>query len=163
MKKIIHAPLISIGIIVLDLVTKYMADSMVEPYEPVNVLPFFNLVNVENRGAAFSMLSNLGNGFFIAVALLAILFILYLLIRTEENPVSLALILGGAVGNLTDRLYYGHVRDFLDFHVGGWHWPSFNVADSALTAGLALLLIQALRPARPAPDKPGQTSPPMQQ
>lgn len=154
MKKTIYVPLISIGTIVLDLVTKYMADTRIAPYEPMKIMPFFNLVNVENRGAAFSMLSNLGNGFFIAVALLAIVFIMYLLIKTEENPVSLALILGGAIGNLTDRLYYGHVRDFLDFHVGGWHWPSFNIADSALTVGLAILLIQALRPARPAPDNP---------
>ena len=163
MKKIIYVPLISIGTIAMDLVTKYMADTRIAPYGSLKILPFFNLVNVENRGAAFSMLSNLGNGFFIAVALLAILFILYLLIRTEENPVSLALILGGAIGNLTDRLYYGHVRDFLDFHLLGWHWPSFNVADSALTVGLAILLIQALRPVKPAPDNPGQTSPPIQQ
>jgi signal peptidase II len=148
MNKRAYVPAIALGTIFLDLVTKYMADTMVKPYEPVEVLPFFNLVNVENTGAAFSMLSSLGNGFFITVALLAILFILYLLVRTDESPVPLALILGGAVGNLTDRLYYGHVRDFLDFHVAGWHWPAFNVADSALTVGLAILLALALFPAR---------------
>lgn len=141
MKKKYYVPLIILGVIALDLITKYLADTMVKPYEPVEILSFFNIVNVENTGAAFSMLSNMGNAFFITVALLAIMFIMYLLIRTKESPAPLALILGGAVGNLTDRLYYGHVRDFLDFHISGWHWPAFNVADSALTAGLAILLI----------------------
>ena len=145
MRKGLYVPAIAAGTIALDLLTKYLADTMVEPYEPVEVLSFFNLVNVENTGAAFSMLSNMGNVFFITVALLAILFILYLLFKTDENPVPLALILGGAVGNLTDRLYYGHVRDFLDFYIAGWHWPAFNVADSALTVGLCLLLWQSIR------------------
>lgn len=145
MRKRHYVPLISFSTIGLDLLTKYMADTRVKPYEPVEILPFFNIVNVENTGAAFSMLSNMGNTFFITVAFLAIIFILYLLIRTEESPVPLALILGGAAGNLADRIYYGHVRDFLDFHIAGLHWPAFNVADSALTVGLCLLLWQAIR------------------
>jgi signal peptidase II len=156
MKKRLYVPIITIVTIALDLVTKYLADTLVEPYEPVKVIPFFNLVNVENTGAAFSMLSNLGNAFFITVALLAILFILYLLVRTDESPIPLALILGGAIGNLADRLYYGYVRDFLDFHIADWHWPAFNVADSALTVGLAILLFHALFQAKhdqaPPPD-----------
>lgn len=145
MKKQIYVPLTIALTLILDLVSKYYADTLIEPYEPVKLTPFFNLVNVENTGAAFSMLSNMGNRFFITIAILAIAFIVYLLMKTKESPLSLAFILGGALGNLADRLYYGHVRDFLDFHVAGWHWPAFNVADSALTVGLALLLIQSFR------------------
>lgn len=145
MKKRYFVSSIASGTIALDLITKYIADNSIAPYDPMKVLPFFNLVNVENRGAAFSMLSDMGNAFFITVGLLAIAFIVYLLARTDENPLSLALILGGAIGNLTDRLYYGYVRDFLDFHARGWHWPAFNVADSALTIGLALLLWHSIR------------------
>lgn len=148
MKKLYYVPATVAITIALDLFTKYEADTRIAPYSAVEVLPFFNLVNVENTGAAFSMLSNMGNAFFITIALAAILFIMYLLVKTDEHPLSLALILGGAVGNLADRLMYGHVRDFLDFHVGGWHWPAFNVADSALTVGLALLLIYSLLPGR---------------
>ena len=145
MSKKVYVPLTIALTLVLDLVSKYYADTLIEPYEPVEVTPFFNLVNVENTGAAFSMLSSMGNTFFITIAILAIAFIIYLLMKTKESPLALALILGGAIGNLTDRLYYGHVRDFLDFHAWGWHWPAFNVADSALTVGLALLLIQSFR------------------
>lgn len=145
MKKTYLVSSIAAGTVALDLITKYAADNTIIPYEPMKVLPFFNLVNVENKGAAFSMLSGMGNAFFISIALLAIAFILYLLVKTDESPLSLALILGGAVGNLTDRFYYGYVRDFLDFHAAGWHWPAFNVADSALTVGLALLLWHSIR------------------
>ena len=145
MKKRHYVPATIAGVIGLDLITKYLADTRIPPYEPLEVLPFFNLVNVENTGAAFSMLSGMGNVFFISVAIIAIAFIVYLLMRTEEHPLSLALILGGAVGNLVDRLYLGHVRDFLDFHLAGWHWPAFNVADAALTVGLGLLLWQSLK------------------
>jgi len=134
-----------VGIVLaLDLITKFVADEMVDPYEPIELLPFFNLVNLENKGAAFGMGSGLGNGFFITVSICAILFIIHLLINTKECPFCLALILSGALGNLYDRLAYGQVRDFLDFHIGGYHWPAFNVADSALTVGLALLFIDVL-------------------
>jgi len=157
MRKSIYVPAIAMGTVALDLVTKYLADTMVAPFEPVEVLPVFSLVNVENTGAAFSMLSNLGNVFFITVALIAICFIMYLLIRTNESPVPLALILGGAAGNLADRLYYGYVRDFLDFHVSGWHWPAFNVADSALTVGITILLVHGLFPVKQQRPDPAPT------
>lgn len=145
MKKQVYVPITILLTLALDLWTKWIADLKVDPYDPVDLTPFFRLVNVENRGAAFSMLSGAGNGFFITVALLAIGFIVYLLVKTNESPLGLALILGGAVGNLVDRLLYGHVRDFLDFYIGDWHWPAFNIADSALTVGLMLLLIQSFR------------------
>lgn len=126
---------------ILDQATKYFADIFVEPSRPVKVLPFFHLVNVKNTGAAFGLLGFLGNWFFVAVSVLAIIFIVYLLVRGRDGYLGLSLVLSGAVGNLIDRLVFGHVRDFLDFSVGSYHWPAFNVADSALTVGLFLLLL----------------------
>ncbi len=125
----------------IDLITKHLAAARISPYEPIEVLPFFNLVNVQNRGAAFGIFSAFGSWFFIAISLAAIAFIIYLLVKTNESPLALALIISGALGNLADRLMLGHVRDFLDVHAGGYHWPAFNVADSALTVGLALIIV----------------------
>ena len=125
----------------LDLITKHLAATRISPYEPIEILSFFNLVNVQNRGAAFGIFSAFGSWFFIAISLSAIAFIIYLLVKTDENPFALALIISGALGNLADRLMLGHVRDFLDVHAGGHHWPAFNVADSALTVGLALIIV----------------------
>ena len=125
----------------LDLITKYLAASRISPYEPIEILPFMNLVNVQNRGAAFGMFSAFGSWFFIAISISAIAFIIYLLVKTNESPVALALIMAGALGNVADRLMLGYVRDFLDVHAGGHHWPAFNVADSALTVGLALIIV----------------------
>lgn len=142
-KKWFRVPSVVGIMLALDLVSKFIADEVVDPYEPIEVLPFFNLVNLENKGAAFGMFAGLGNGFFITVSVCAILFIVHLLINTKECPFCLALILSGALGNLYDRLAYGEVRDFLDFHIAGKHWPAFNVADSALTVGLALLFVDA--------------------
>ncbi len=125
----------------LDLVTKHLAATRISHYEPIEVFSFFNLVNVQNRGAAFGIFSALGSWFFIAISLSAIAFIIYLLVKTDESPLALALIMSGALGNLADRLLFGYVRDFLDVHLGVHHWPAFNVADSALTVGLALIII----------------------
>ena len=125
----------------LDLITKHLAASRISPYEPIEILPFMNLVNVQNRGAAFGMFSAFGSWFFIAISISAIAFIIYLLVKTNESPVALALIMAGALGNMADRLMLGYVRDFLDVHAGGHHWPAFNVADSALTVGLAMIIV----------------------
>lgn len=115
---------------------------------------FFNLVPVYNRGAAFGFLSA-ASGWqrwaFTALGIGATLVICYLLKRHGHQrlfSLSLALILGGALGNVIDRLMYGHVIDFLDFHVGGWHWPAFNLADSAITIGAILLIYDELRRVR---------------
>ena len=145
----------------LDLITKHLAVSRISPYETIELLPFFNLVNVQNRGAAFGMFSALGSWFFISISLSAIAFILYLLVKTDESPVALSLIMAGAIGNLADRLTLGYVRDFLDVHAGGHHWPAFNVADSALTVGLVLIilipLIQGIRDKKkPGPSEPSE-------
>jgi signal peptidase II len=144
MKKAIQVTAAILAITALDLITKHIASANISPMEPVTILPFFNLVNVHNKGAAFGLFDTFGNGFFIAVSLAAIVFIVYLLARTDEPYIPLAMILAGALGNLVDRLTLGYVRDFLDLHAGGWHWPAFNVADSALTIGLILILAYPL-------------------
>jgi signal peptidase II len=112
---------------------------------------FFNLVHVHNTGAAFSLFADQPGwqrGFFLTVAVVATAVILYLLRRTRGQPLfcgALALILGGAVGNLVDRVRYGHVIDFLDFYLGTWHWPAFNVADSAITLGAGMIIWDSFR------------------
>lgn len=131
--------LIALFIFILDQFTKYLIKSTVSPYEIIRVLPFFNIVYVENIGSAFGMFKGLGNIFFIIVAALAIVFVTILIIKDKDNRLSFSLILGGAAGNLTDRVIYGYVIDFIDIHVGRFHWPAFNIADSALVVGIALL------------------------
>ena len=113
---------------------------------------FFNLVLTHNTGAAFSFLASAAGwqrGFFIVIALVAIIVISVLLARHSGDRLfclSLALILGGAAGNVIDRILLGHVVDFLDFHIAGWHWPAFNLADSAITVGAVLLIVDSFRP-----------------
>ena len=114
------------------------------------VTGFFNLVLTYNKGAAFSFLASASGWqkqFFIAIGLLASLAIVYLLARHGTQrlfSLALAMILGGAIGNVIDRIAHGHVIDFLDFHWRGWHWPAFNVADSAIVCGAALLIVDEL-------------------
>ena len=120
------------------------------------VTGFFNVVLAYNKGAAFSFLASASGwqgGFLIAIAVAASVFILYLLARHGHQrlfALALAMILGGAVGNVIDRIVYGHVIDFLDFHLGDWHWPAFNLADSAIVGGAALLIVDELRRVRRA-------------
>lgn len=135
---------IALIILVLDQTTKYLVKSHISPFEIIRILPFFNIVYVENTGSAFGMFRSLGNVFFIAVAALAMVFVSILIIQDKDNRLNLSLILGGAAGNLTDRLIYGYVIDFLDVYVSRYHWPAFNVADSALTIGILLLMIKTV-------------------
>ena len=134
-----YAFLVALVIFILDQFTKYLIKSYVSPYEIIRVLPFFNIVYVENIGSAFGMFKSLGNIFFITVAALAMVFVTVLIIKDRDNRLSFSLILGGAAGNLTDRIIRGYVIDFLDVYAGRFHWPAFNVADSALTIGIFLL------------------------
>lgn len=143
-----YAFLISLSIFTLDQFTKYLIKSHVGPYEIIRVLPFFNIVYVENIGSAFGMFKSLGNAFFVAIAVLAIVFVTVIILKGKHDRLALSLILGGAVGNLTDRLIHGYVIDFLDIHVSRFHWPAFNVADSALTIGIALFFIETFFPAK---------------
>ena len=137
---------ISALVIVLDQLTKYWVGQSLAPGESVPVMPSFNLVLTYNTGAAFSFLSRASGwqrGLFILIAVLASLLIIYLIRRYHREQrfsIGLSLILGGALGNLWDRIVLGHVVDFLDFYVQAYHWPAFNVADSAITCGAVLLI-----------------------
>ena len=137
---------LSAAVIVLDYLTKVAVLQSFAPGESRAVAPFFNLVLVFNKGAAFSFLATAQGWqtlFFAAIAVVASVVITVLIVRHSGNRLlsaALALILGGALGNLWDRLEWGHVVDFLDFHAAGWHWPAFNVADSAITIGAGLLI-----------------------
>lgn len=138
-------------IILFDQVTKIAAVSLMAYGESVYVTSFFNFVHVYNKGAAFSFLADHSGWqryFFTIVGFGASAFIIYLLKKHAGQRLfswALALILGGALGNVIDRLLYGHVIDFLDFHVAGWHWPAFNVADSAICIGAVLFIYDELR------------------
>ncbi len=130
--------------VLVDQFSKYLTADRIGPHESVRLLPFLNLVNVKNAGAAFGLFGGLGNGIFIAVSFMAIGFITALLIKGSKPVLGLSLILSGAAGNLIDRLLYGYVRDFIDVFWGRYHWPAFNVADSCLTVGVALFLISGI-------------------
>lgn len=139
-------------IILLDQGTKYLASSLLELHVPVVVLPFLDLTLMHNRGAAFSFLSDAGGWqrwLFSGLSMLVSAFIVVWLRRIPRGqlwlPCALALVLGGALGNLWDRLTLGVVVDFIDLHYQGWHWPAFNIADSAISVGAVMLLISAFR------------------
>ncbi len=134
----------------LDQLTKLAIERLFDYGDVHPVTSFFNLVLTYNKGAAFSFLaaaSGWQKQFLTAVGIVASLFIIYLLARHGTQrlfSLALALILGGAVGNVIDRIAYGHVIDFLDFHWRGWHWPAFNVADCAIVSGAGLLILDEL-------------------
>ncbi len=115
----------------------------------VEVLPFFNLVTVWNYGISFGLFnsdSGFGGVIFIVLALAIVVGLLIWLRRvaSAQTGLALGLVIGGAVGNIIDRIHFGAVFDFVDFHAFGWHWPAFNLADSAITVGVAALLIETL-------------------
>lgn len=151
---------LAIVVVVLDLWTKHLAVENLELYRPVRITDWMNLTLAHNTGAAFSLLAGEGGWqrwFFIAFAvgvggfLLAWLWRLPLTARAL--PVALMLVLGGAIGNLVDRIRLGYVVDFIDLHYSNWHWPAFNVADSAIVIGVTLMLVESLLPPRKPPAK----------
>jgi signal peptidase II len=137
-------------IVVLDQLTKTLIVHEFRLGDSVTVTSFFNLVRVHNSGAAFSFLAGASGWqrwFFVGIGVVATVFIVWMLRSHGGQKLfawSLALILGGAVGNVIDRLLHGYVVDFLQFHAGGWTFPSFNVADSAITVGAACLILDEL-------------------
>lgn len=139
-------------IVLVDQLTKITVNRLFTYGETRPVTDFFNLVLVYNPGAAFSFLSDQGGWqrwFFIALSVVAVGFILTMLKRHPQQRMfcwALALVLGGAIGNVIDRIAYGHVVDFLDFYWRGWgHFPAFNVADIGISIGAVLLILDELR------------------
>jgi signal peptidase II len=138
-------------IIVLDQITKLAISSHFVYGEALRITGFFNLVLAHNTGAAFSFLNDAGGWqrwLFSAIAVVAAIWIVRLLRQYSQQTIfclALALVLGGALGNLIDRVAYGYVVDFLDFYWGSYHFPAFNVADSAISVGAALLLLDSFR------------------
>jgi signal peptidase II len=144
MRQFKEAFLISFFVVVLDQITKYLAINYINPYDSIKIFPFLHLVIVTNKGAAFGMFKHIGSSFFIAASVIAIIFVIFLLIRGKEDRLGLSLILGGAIGNLIDRILYGRVVDFIDLSIGKYHWPAFNIADSSLTVGVTIILLTHL-------------------
>ncbi len=142
---------LSAAVVAVDQVTKWLAVKFLLGRPPLEVLPGFDLRLVYNTGAAFGLLDDASgwqNGFFITVALVVGVLILNMLRRLQANEVqgavALALILGGAIGNVIDRLMQGYVVDFIHWYYQNWHWPTFNIADSAITVGAVLLVVDTL-------------------
>ncbi len=141
---------LSLLTIMLDQLSKLAVAGNMQLYESIPLFPHFNLTYVHNLGAAFSFLSDAGGWqrwFFAALALLISVILSVWLARLQQHETllaaALALVLGGAVGNLIDRLAYGYVIDFLDVYYQTWHWPAFNIADSAITLGVTLMLLES--------------------
>jgi|TARA_B110000263_G_C15154304_1_gene439405 signal peptidase II len=143
--------LIALLTILFDQLSKWwILNVTMVPPRIIPVTSFFDLVLVHNRGASFGIFSDAPGWASIALIVFAILISIALAIwmwRVHETllAVALALVIGGAVGNVIDRIRFGAVVDFLDFHVGGWHWPAFNIADSAITIGVILLILDSLK------------------
>ena len=145
---------IALGIMALDQASKLAIVQAMRVGQTISLIPdFFDIAFVMNPGAAFGIMasrsSSFRSPFFMLVSVLAIGLIVFYYHRylhepTRLPPAALGLILGGAVGNLIDRMRFGMVIDFLDFHVGGYHWPAFNVADAAISIGVGLMLLRML-------------------
>ena len=137
--------------LLLDQLSKWSALSNLKMGVPEQVLPFMNWLLLFNPGAAFSFLAQ-GSGwqrwFFTAIGLAACIYIIWLIRKSQNDKllcIALSLILGGALGNVLDRLMYGAVVDFIDLHYANWHWPAFNIADSAICIGAAIIIWGELR------------------
>ena len=139
-------------VIVIDQATKLAADNMLMLYQSIEIIPMFNLTLMYNEGAAFSFLSSAGGWqrwfFIILSSVVSVVLLVWLKRLPPQNrleAIGLSSILGGAVGNLIDRIAYGHVVDFIDVYYKTHHWPAFNIADSAITIGVVLLIIHSFR------------------
>ena len=148
--KLLHWLALALVLVLADQITKVLIAGLYELGEGTPITSFFNIVRVHNTGAAFSFLADAGGWqrwLFTGLSAGASIFIVYLL-RSHAGQrlfcFALTCVLGGAVGNLIDRVVYGYVIDFLDFYAAGWHFPAFNVADSAITLGAFCLILDEL-------------------
>jgi len=143
--------LISLFVFLLDILSKNFIQNKIMYGEQVEITSFLSLVHFQNTGAAFSFLSDQGGWqryFLIAISLLAVLYIPWLINQYKKNiliVIGLLLILGGAIGNLYDRISYGYVIDFIYLHIDEFYWPAFNVADSAISLGVLLFLFGSFK------------------
>jgi signal peptidase II len=151
----VHWLWLSAAVIVLDQVTKQLVAAQMYLFESIHLTGFLNLTYMHNTGAAFSMLAGAPSLLFVALGVIVTIAIMVWLHRHPRayrgTAIALALILGGALGNVIDRVTRGYVIDFIDVHAGHWHWPAFNVADSAITIGAILLILGALLVRRRVP------------
>ena len=157
--------LLSAGVVAIDLATKSWVSASMQLGDSREILPFFNLVLMHNTGAAFSFLAGAGGWqrwFFTAITIV-ISGVLVLMLRRQHQDrlmaTACALVLGGALGNLYDRLTLGYVVDFVMLHAGGYAWPAFNVADSAISAGVVLMVWDSLRSGADAGVAPREEKP----
>jgi signal peptidase II len=141
--------------LILDQASKLAIDSNMQLFQSIPLLPLFNLTYVHNTGAAFSLLSSAGgwqrwlfSG--LAIIMSSIIGIWLSRLHSHEKlmAIALSLVLGGAIGNLVDRISYGYVIDFLDVYYQNWHWPAFNIADSAICIGVGLMFLDGLKVGR---------------
>ena len=143
---------LSVLVVVLDQITKIVASNVLEMHQPVPVFPGFNFTLMHNPGAAFSFLSEAGGWqrwFFTVIAIVVSMVIFFWIKKLSETEklqaVALAMVLGGALGNVIDRILYGYVIDFIQWYYDTWYWPAFNIADSAISVGVVLLVFDALK------------------
>ncbi len=143
---------VSVLVVVLDQAAKFLASGMLILHDPVAVLPFFNLTLMHNPGAAFSFLADASGWqrwfFTVLAAIVSIVLVVWLRRLPPQEKwmaAALALVLGGAVGNLIDRLMYGYVVDFIELYYKDWYYPAFNIADAAITVGAVMLVVDTLR------------------
>lgn len=144
---------LALGLVVLDLWTKQLASAELDLYRAQPITSWLNLTLAHNSGAAFSFLADAGGWqrWFLSGAAVVIMAILLVWLKRLPHkarllPAAIALVLSGALGNLIDRVRWGYVVDFIDVHAAGYHWPAFNVADSAIVVGVLLILIEGLVP-----------------
>ena len=144
MKKTINALLLAVSIILLDQLSKYYAmDWLIEAGAPIRLTSFLNLVLVFNQGISFGLLSQQDAGLFLIITTsLLVVALLIWLWRSQERwqQLALSMIIGGAIGNIIDRVRIGAVIDFVDIHLAGYHWPAFNLADSMIVIGVGILM-----------------------
>lgn len=142
---------LSAAIVAIDLYTKHLIQQAFAYGEMRTFTPFFDLVHYHNLGSAFGFLNDAGGWqkwFFAAISAAAVVVISYLIYKHKNEKLfcwGLALVLGGAIGNLYDRITLGYVVDFLNFHINDYYWPAFNVADSAIVGGVGLLLLDSFK------------------
>jgi len=143
---------LAVVVVILDQLTKYIASASLVMYKPVAVMPMFNWTLMHNSGAAFSFLHDAGGWqrwFFALIAIVVSVVIILWINRLQQHEkwqaAALALILGGAIGNVIDRIWLGYVVDFIDVYYDNSHWPAFNIADSAISIGVAMIIIDSIR------------------